>query len=610
MEANTQLINLNLMTSLRTNNLIVDMAIAMFVPQLMNLLVELFNRILPLANRILDKCTRKTYRREIVYSYEARPYYDIETSSRNGILQHAIRLYLGRVLKNNYHEGIIKLAKVEGSNKGSESHGGSIVDQLEKDFRVLHLPQKSVFEEIEPGLRFMETYSAIGRNDDDEDGGKKRKNAPTKTLVTMIFETNNVRTGPEKVQQFIDKAYNWYCEEVERQEDKSRFMYQPLVRERFATVEERRKPRIYKRYKLSSEKTFRSLFFPEKERLLHILKHFEQKTGKYSIKGFPHKLGLLLHGPPGTGKTSLVKAIATHTGRSIVAVPLSRIHTNQELMDVMFDQMFNYSAPKKNADEDDGDSQGSMNRLEFKDVIFLLEDVDAASTVVHARNPAKSTMAKQQSHLIERQYSVADLSGNSGGATPTSSPALADTTTAAAMLTQQKLLMEMLQRQKAESGTAKSTSKGTDGETGDADKDKEKKEDSFFLSDKDKLNLSGLLGVLDGIIDAPGRILIMTTNHPEKLDPALTRPGRVNLQIYMGFIRIEQAKEMIAHYYGSKVTAAQLTTIERAFEELHRMIPGGFKLSPAEMEQLCAECSTIEVLHQKLMSKGTAHLLH
>lgn len=35
--------------------------------------------------------------------------------------------------------------------------------------------------------------------------------------------------------------------------------------------------------------------------------HFLHKTGKYAIAGYSHKLGLLLHGPPGTGKTSLVK---------------------------------------------------------------------------------------------------------------------------------------------------------------------------------------------------------------------------------------------------------------------------------------------------------------
>ena len=37
----------------------------------------------------------------------------------------------------------------------------------------------------------------------------------------------------------------------------------------------------------------------------------------------------------------------------------------------------------------------------------------------------------------------------------------------------------------------------------------------------------GLLNVLDGIVDTPGRIVIMTTNLPEALDAALIRPGRI-----------------------------------------------------------------------------------
>lgn len=37
------------------------------------------------------------------------------------------------------------------------------------------------------------------------------------------------------------------------------------------------------------------------------------------------------------GKTSLIKALAQHTKRSIISVPLSKISTNQELMDIIFD---------------------------------------------------------------------------------------------------------------------------------------------------------------------------------------------------------------------------------------------------------------------------------
>ena len=44
--------------------------------------------------------------------------------------------------------------------------------------------------------------------------------------------------------------------------------------------------------------------------------------------------------------------------------------------------------------------------------------------------------------------------------------------------------------------------------------------------------------VLDGVVDSPGRIVVMTSNHPEKLDPALIRPGRVNLKLNLGCVEL------------------------------------------------------------------------
>ncbi|KAK4198597.1 mitochondrial chaperone BCS1 [Triangularia verruculosa] len=46
-----------------------------------------------------------------------------------------------------------------------------------------------------------------------------------------------------------------------------------------------------------------------------------------------------------------------------------------------------------------------------------------------------------------------------------------------------------------------------------------------------RLSLSGLLNILDGVASQEGRVLIMTTNHLEKLDKALIRPGRVDMQV-------------------------------------------------------------------------------
>jgi len=45
------------------------------------------------------------------------------------------------------------------------------------------------------------------------------------------------------------------------------------------------------------------------------------------------------------------------------------------------------------------------------------------------------------------------------------------------------------------------------------------------------ISLSGLLNVIDGVASHEGRVLIMTTNHIEKLDNALLRPGRIDVRI-------------------------------------------------------------------------------
>lgn len=47
----------------------------------------------------------------------------------------------------------------------------------------------------------------------------------------------------------------------------------------------------------------------------------------------------------------------------------------------------------------------------------------------------------------------------------------------------------------------------------------------------------GLLNVLDGVVDTPGRIVIMTTNHLDVLDQALIRPGRIDKKIHLDYMR-------------------------------------------------------------------------
>ena len=50
-------------------------------------------------------------------------------------------------------------------------------------------------------------------------------------------------------------------------------------------------------------------------------------------------------------------------------------------------------------------------------------------------------------------------------------------------------------------------------------------------SKDDKITLSFILNIIDGIRETPGRILIITSNNYNCLDPALIRPGRIDINL-------------------------------------------------------------------------------
>lgn len=88
--------------------------------------------------------------------------------------------------------------------------------------------------------------------------------------------------------------------------------------------------------------------------------------------------------------------------------------------------------------------------------------------------------------------------------------------------------------------------------------------------DKNTLTLSGLLNAIDGVASQEGRVLIMTTNHPEHLDPALTRPGRVDLSIAFSLATTQQIKDLFLSMYSIDTadTTRQPTKISQILETL------------------------------------------
>lgn len=78
------------------------------------------------------------------------------------------------------------------------------------------------------------------------------------------------------------------------------------------------------------------------------------------------------------------------------------------------------------------------------------------------------------------------------------------------------------------------------------------KKDSTFTSDwKENMTLYALLDVLDGYSYLNNCVVIITTNYPEKLDPAIIRPGRIDYDIIFDFCD-EYQFDNIFKYFTNK----------------------------------------------------------
>lgn len=95
----------------------------------------------------------------------------------------------------------------------------------------------------------------------------------------------------------------------------------------------------------------------------------------------------------------------------------------------------------------------------------------------------------------------------------------------------------------------------------------------------DELDLSTLLNVLDGVRETPGRIIILSTNYPERLDEALLRPGRFDVILEYEKHSRAVLKTHIEGFYDVTLSAEQTARIDRemALEK---------KWTPAEVSQI------------------------
>ncbi|ETV73486.1 hypothetical protein H257_11614 [Aphanomyces astaci] len=593
-------IQFGMMNSMRTSNVILDTLICLLIPIMFKCFFDSSEQ-LTVAFAYVRDCFRRKGN-EVVRRIELKTHFNTwgkvqDTEEHNHILQKAISIYLSDHLvmakKSGRYELLDKVDSPETdatelAEPEPEDDPYGLNESLElQKLKIGALPPLNEWITIEPELEF---YHEISSNDG-HNGGGGENNALKESTITFILRSTAV-DATDRIDAFVNRAFESYQAAVvaKHKKDKARYMYMTAATagssgagdgggggDAGASVAK------YKRYGLSEDKTFDSLFFDDKPKLLTLLDNFQTKRGKFGIRGFPYKMGLLLHGPPGTGKTSLIKAVAQHTNRHIVNISLSKIKTNQELMDMMFDLKFGL------------DGEDLPVKLRFDQIVFVMEDVDCASNVVLARTDATS-LSQHDTTSITR----------GGTATTSPPPHVLCNGDDNDMIGIGECGFEgggspRHRRQPRDEEGGEELDPLVDMVMGPKNYNNNSTNRLSSWGPKDKLNLSGLLNVLDGVVDSPGRILILTTNHPEKLDPALIRPGRVNKQVQLGPINGRQTMAMMEHYFACTLSPNQSAVVDRVFE---RATNSG--ISPAQIEQLCAEHDDVDDMLEELATLFTA----
>lgn len=242
-------------------------------------------------------------------------------------------------------------------------------------------------------------------------------------------------------------------------------------------------------HEFTSSRSFDNIFFDGKVELIKKLNFFIQNKDWYYKEGHPYTLGIGLSGPPGTGKTSIIKSVANKLRRHLVVIPLSKIKTTQELSKCFFENQYNVK-----------NKEGSIN---FDNKIIVFEDIDCMSDIVCERENIKKDKPLEKKENSEESLNTKEI-------------------ISAVVKGMREDDLEVLER------TAT------------------KQED-------DKLTLSYILNIIDGIRETPGRIMILTSNFYNRLDKALIRPGRVDITLELKNASIKTIEDFYYNYYNERI---------------------------------------------------------
>ena len=325
----------------------------------------------------------------------------------------------------------------------------------------------------------------------DEDFNQKNN---SKTTIFNI-ELFSYKCNIEIIKNIVNKQMHYYKDVLKKIREKNIYIYKLET-----TKSEDSKYDCWSENIFESSRSFKNMFFENKEKIVEKIDFFLRNKKWYYEKGIPYTMGIALYGEPGTGKTSFIKSLANYTNRHIIILSFKTIKTVRDLELFFYENRYSYDNEK--------------NSICFDKKIIVFEDIDCASDIVFSRENKKKAnntinLNTKTNELIESLITNSDVINDNDN----------------------------------------SNSNSNSNSNNNNKIENSSKLPYTIKKDDDLITLDDVLNLFDGLREASGRIIVLTTNHYDKLDSALKRPGRIDLPIHLGYITKNIFYKMAKHLF-------------------------------------------------------------